>query len=94
LSDQHKLLDQKLNQASEMLHSLPDRPDDEIRLLLITVVEADEILLHHLGTTASRPLRFDLSFSLSLLTAYEEDLVIPYLLAMSADDFHSLSSRL
>jgi hypothetical protein len=89
LAAQHTLLDQKLNQVTEMLKTLPEEPDDEIRLLLITAIEADEILLHHLGTPR---------LSLTLLTrsrsAYEEDLVIPILLSLSSEEFSSLSSRL
>lgn len=50
LSYQHMLLDQKLEIVFELLDSLTNSASqDDIRLLLLTAIEADEILLHHLG---------------------------------------------
>lgn len=52
LASQHLLLDQKLETLSELLNTLftdSDVSQDDLRLVLLTAIEADEILLHHLG---------------------------------------------
>jgi hypothetical protein len=50
LTSQHLLLDQRIQTLHEMLQNLSEDSDGEdLRLLLVTAIEADEILLHHLG---------------------------------------------
>jgi hypothetical protein len=50
LTAQHELLDQKIQTLNEMLQNFSENSEgDDLRLLLITAIEADEILLHHLG---------------------------------------------
>ena len=56
LTSQHELLDQKIRSLNELLQELSENSDGEdLRLLLITAIEADDILLHHLGIPPTLP---------------------------------------
>ena len=99
ISDQHLLLDSQIETLQNLVQTVKEGssvlPQEEMLFLLLTAIELDEILLHHLGLLFSFfLLTFFLFFVISfILLAYEEDHLIPVLLSLSSEEFESISSN-